>query len=56
MKSYKVQQRVKIIQAYYENGRSVRNTFRKIRDFVVSIIDLLSNVAKKFEESGSVQE
>ena len=33
MESFTTEQRVKVIQTYYENGRSVKTTFRKIRDY-----------------------
>ena len=33
MERYTIEQRVKVIQAYYENGRSNQNAYRAIRDF-----------------------
>ena len=33
MERYTIEQRVKVIQAYYENGRSNQNAYRELRDF-----------------------
>ena len=30
---YTIQQRVQIVELFYENQRSVKNVFRKLRDF-----------------------
>ena len=32
MERYTIEQRVKVIQAYYENGRSNQNAYRALRD------------------------
>jgi len=46
------------VQIYYENGRSLKNTFRKIRDyFGVSNRpheNTIRNLIQKFESTGSI--
>ena len=42
MDKYTVSQRVKIIEAYYENGCSKRNAYRALRDFLELLINQLS--------------
>ena len=39
MERYRIEERVKIVGAFYENGRSNQQAFHAIRDFLVSIID-----------------
>jgi len=50
-----LQQRVYIIQTYYENGRSLKNTHRKIRDFFGinnrPNQSSIQRLVKKFEET-----
>lgn len=58
MERYTTEQRVKIIQTFYENGRSKKNTFRALRDYFgahgrPSELAIF-NLAKKFERTGSV--
>jgi len=36
MEQYTIQQRIYVVQTYYENERSLKNTFRKIHDYFVS--------------------
>lgn len=54
-----LQQRIYVVQTYYENQRSIKNTYRKIRDFFgVSKRpheNSIRNLIKKFEETGSVE-
>ncbi|CAK9801230.1 Transposable element Tc3 transposase [Anthophora plagiata] len=58
MDRYTLQQRIHIIQTYYENGRSLINTYRKLRNyFGVNNRPNQSSIqrlVKKFEETGSV--
>jgi len=58
MEQYTIQQRIYIVQTYYENGRTLKDTFRKIRDyFGVSNRpheNIIHNLIQKFESSGSV--
>lgn len=60
MDTLSVEQRVKIVQAYYENGRSKKNAFRKLRDFFGRhdrpTERTILNVVHKFEQTGSVQD
>jgi len=44
-----------LVQTYYKNGRSLKNTFRKIRDYFVSNCPhTIRNLIQKFESTGSV--
>lgn len=56
--SYTKEERIKVIQSYYENSRSVKITFRKIREFFGKHnrpTELaIQNLVKKFEKTGSV--
>uniref|UniRef100_A0A2H1WA51 SFRICE_021049 n=1 Tax=Spodoptera frugiperda TaxID=7108 RepID=A0A2H1WA51_SPOFR len=59
MNSISLKNCIKIIQIHYENGRSVKVTFRKIRDIFgqhnrPSEI-AIKNLVAKFESTGSVQ-
>ncbi|XP_050301230.1 uncharacterized protein LOC126739527 [Anthonomus grandis grandis] len=58
MEQYTTEQRVKIIQAYYENGRSRKNTFRGLREFFGAqnrpCEKTIWNLVQKFEQTGSV--
>jgi len=55
---YTLQQCVYIIQTYYENGRSLKNTHRKIRNFFGinnrPNQSSIQRLVKKFEETGCV--
>ena len=58
MPSYSTQQRIEIVQLYYENGRSVKNVFRKLREIYGRhnrpSEPEIRNIVQKFEETGSV--
>lgn len=58
MDRYTLQQRVYIIKTYYENGRSLKNTHRKIRDFFGvnnrPNQSSIQRLVKKFDETGCV--
>lgn len=60
METYTVQQRIQIIQLFYENGRSNKNVFRKLRDFYDRHNrpneSTILRIVKKFEETGSVMD
>ncbi|KAF2883533.1 hypothetical protein ILUMI_22649 [Ignelater luminosus] len=58
MAEYKTEQRVKIIQAYYENGKSRKNTLCALREYF-GVQNRPSertvwNLAKTFEQTGFV--
>jgi len=51
MESYTIQQRVQIVELFYENRRSVKNVFRKLRDICIIVylklsIELFKNFKK----------
>ena len=52
-------QRVKVIQAYYENGRSNQNAYGALRDFFGQFnrpnVRTIGKIVKKFEQTGSVE-
>ncbi|KAL7631744.1 UNVERIFIED_CONTAM: hypothetical protein RMT77_017953 [Armadillidium vulgare] len=58
MERYTMEQRVKVIQAYYENGRSNQNAYRALRDFFGQFnrpnVPTIGKILKKFEQTGSV--
>lgn len=58
MQQYTTEQRVKIIQTYYENGRSNVRTFRALREYFGiqnrPSRQAITNVVQKFERNGSV--
>lgn len=60
MEWYTVNQRIIIIQTYYENLRSIKSTHRKLRDEFGQHgrpTELtIRRLVKKFEETGSVQD
>ena len=53
-----IEQRVKVIQAYYENGRSNQNAYRELRDFFGQFnrpnARTIGKIVQKFEQTGSV--
>ena len=53
-----MEQRIQIVQLYYENSRSIKNTFRKLRNFYPrhnrANEHLIRNVVQRFETTGSV--
>ena len=60
MERYTVEQRIQIIELFYENGRSNKNVFRKLRDFYPRhnrpTEATIGNIVKKFRETGSVKD
>ena len=58
MERYTIEQRVKVIQAYYENGRSNQNAYRALRDFFGQFNRpnerTIEKIMQKFEHSWSV--
>lgn len=58
MASYTTAQRVQIVEFYFENDRSVRKVFRKLRDFYVRhnrpSEHTIRRIVDKFHETGSV--
>ena len=58
MESFTTEQRVKVIQTYYENDRSLKTTFRKIRDYFGQhnrpSESGIIGIVRRFEETGSV--
>lgn len=56
MERYMVQQRIQIIQLYYENGRKA--IFHKLRDFYPlhnrPSESTISRILKEFEETGTI--
>ena len=58
MERYTIEQRVKVIQAYYENGRSDQNAYRALRDFFGQFnrpnVRTIGKIVQKFEQTGSV--
>ena len=58
MESYTIEQRVKVIQAYYENGRSNQNAYRALREFFGQFnrpnVRTIGKIVHKFEQTGSV--
>jgi len=42
MEQYTIQQRIYVAQIYCENGRSLKNTFRKIRDYFGARVNLIN--------------
>ena len=58
MERLTIQQRVKVIEAYYENGRSNKKTFRALRSVFGHhkrpTESAIGKIVKKFEETGSV--
>lgn len=59
MNAISLENRIKIIQIHYENGRSVKTTFRKIIDIFGRYNrpsePAIKNLVEKFESTGSVQ-
>ena len=55
---YPIEQRVKAIQTYYENGRSNQNAYRTLRDFFGQFnrpnVRTIGKIVQKFEQTGSV--
>lgn len=57
MASYTLQQRIVIIELFYENGCSVRNVFRKLRDvYGRHNRPTEQQIVRKFQETGAVQD
>ena len=60
MERYTIQQRVKVIQTYYENGRSNQNAYRALRDFFDQFdrpnVRTIAKIVEKFEQTGSVED
>ena len=58
MERLTIEQRVKVIEAYYENGRSNRNAFRALRDFFGQhnrpTESAIGKIVRKFKQTGSV--
>ena len=58
MNRYTVEQRIKVVQTYYENGRSTRNAFRALREYFGQHNRpneaTISRLIMKFEQTGSV--
>src|SRR5215469_8407965 len=58
MERYTIEQRVKVIQAYYENGRSNQNAYRALRDIFGQFnrpnVRTIGKIVHKFEQTGSV--
>lgn len=59
MSSISIENRIKIIETFYENGRCVKTTFRKIRDIFGRhnrpSESAIKNLVDKFKSTGSVQ-
>lgn len=59
MEQYTVDQRVHIVKTYYGNSCSVKNTFRKLRDFFGAhnrpTEKTIRSIVQKFEVTGSVK-
>ena len=55
-----MEQRVKVIQAYYENGRSNQNAYRALRDFFGQFdrpnVRTIAKIVEQFEQTGSVED
>ncbi|CAK1600474.1 unnamed protein product [Parnassius mnemosyne] len=51
MERYTIEQRVKTVEAFYENERSNQNALRALRDFLVSLIDqiVIANMYHRIE-------
>ena len=60
MARYTIEQRVKVIQAYYENGPLNQNAYRALRDFFGQFnrpnVRTIRKIVQKFEQTGSVGE
>jgi len=60
MESYTIQQRVQIVELFYENQRSVKNVFRKLRDFYGlhnrPSERTIGRIVQKFQDTGSVED
>lgn len=58
MERYTIEQRVKIVGAFYENGRSNQNAFRALRDFFGQHnrpnVSTIGRIVRKFQQTGSV--
>lgn len=58
MERLSIEERVKVIEAYYENGRSNKSAFRALRDFFGPhnrpTESAIGKIVKKFQETGSV--
>lgn len=58
MERLTIEQRVKVIEAYYENGRSNKNAFRALRDYFGQhnrpTESSIAKIIRKFKETGSV--
>ena len=58
MESYTIEQRVKIIQSYYQNQSSIRQTFRGLRDCFPRhrrpTESTIQRLVKRFELTGSI--
>jgi hypothetical protein len=60
MASYTIQQRVQIVELFYENKRSVKSVYRKLREFYGlhnrPTESTIGRIVKKFQETGSVED
>lgn len=60
MSTYSNQQRVQIVELYYENERSIRTVFRKLRKFYGRhnrpSESTINQIIQKFQETGSVED
>src|SRR5215469_12205854 len=58
MERYIIEQRVKVIHAYYENSRSNQNAYRALRDFFDQFnrpnVRTIGKIVQKFWQTGSV--
>ncbi|XP_055915177.1 uncharacterized protein LOC129948269 [Eupeodes corollae] len=60
MERYTIEQRDKVVRAYYENGRSNQKTYRALRyilgQFNRPNVRTIGKIVKKFEKTGSVKD
>lgn len=60
MSTYSTEQRVQIVELFYENGRSVKNVYRKLRQFYGRhnrpSESTINQIIKRFQQTGSVED